>query len=135
MIHQQIYLPSVHWKIHIFYDVAPDDVYEVRALMAYLGASRKVMDDAEDNIVNGGYNCGLTWTNEKCDTTVMVIGQTTSPRQFWDTFDHEKGHAVTHIAECMGLPEEGEAKQYLSGEIANKTFPIAMRFVCGGCMR
>lgn len=134
MIRQKIYLPSVHWTVDIFYDCKPEDVYEVRALMALLGAPVSTLQDAEDNIVNGGKNCGLTWTNDKCDTTIMVIGETTSPQEFWDTFDHEKGHAATHIAECVGLSTDGEERQYLAGAIAHKAFPIAQQFVCR-CIR
>ncbi len=74
---------------------------------------------------------GLTYTNydERC--TIMVISRTTSPEEFWNTLDHERGHAVEHIASALGLDNDGEEKQYLAGELAREMAPMAKHFICG----
>jgi len=38
----------------------------------------------------------------------MVIGETTSADEFFNTFIHEIGHAATHIAEYIGIDPYSE---------------------------
>ncbi len=83
---------------------------------------------AEKNL--GGMDGGLTYTNNGRRVTLMVISRTCSPEEFWDTIDHEKGHAVQHISSALDMDAHGEEKQYLAGELARKMYPIARRFIC-----
>lgn len=63
----------------------------------------------------------------------MVIGKTSSPRQFFNSFDHEKNHLAEHIATYNGIDEKGEEMAYLRGYIAEKTFKVARYFLCAEC--
>ena len=65
----------------------------------------------------------------------MVIGLTTSSEEFQNTLDHEKGHLVMHIAEAYNIDPYGEEYQYLSGEVGQKLFKVAKRFLCDHCRR
>lgn len=83
----------------------------------------------------GEYNTGLTYSNRKCQCSVVVIGLTTSPEQFQNTFDHEKGHLAMHIGNALDIDVFGEEYQYLTGAIGQKMFKIAKRFLCEHCRK
>lgn len=79
------------------------------------------------------YNTGFTYSNFKHKCSIVIIGLTTSADQFQNTFDHEKGHLAMHIAEALNLDILGEEFQYLTGEIGQKMFRKAKRFMCDQC--
>ena len=78
-------------------------------------------------------NTGLTFSNFNHRYSVVVIGLTTSAAEFQNTFDHEKGHLAMHIAKALEIDLYGEEFQYLTGEIGQKMFLVARRFLCDNC--
>ena len=52
-----------------------------------------------------------------------------------NSWDHEKGHLVKHIARCFVLDPFGEKVQYLSGRVTQLMFPVAGKFLCGHCRK
>lgn len=93
------------------------------------------LNEAEKLFENNKYNFGLTHSSFRDKCTVVVIGLTTSPEEFQNTLDHEKGHVIMHIAEAYSIDPYGEEYQYLSGEIGQKMFKVAKRFLCDHCRR
>lgn len=128
MIVQRIYLPFWDWLLVIFYWVRQDDAEEILQALQEFACSERTLRQAKENL--GETDSGLTYTNNERRATVMVISNTSSREEFWDTLDHEKGHAVQHIGSAVGLDPGGEEKQYLAGEIARKMYPVARRFIC-----
>ena len=88
---------------------------------------------AEKVLKTGGYNVGLTYSSFEHRCSIVVIGLTTSADEFQNTFDHEKGHLAAHIKDACNLDAEGEEYQYLTGEVGQKMFKIAKRFLCDDC--
>ena len=129
MIRQRIYLPSYRWTVFVFYDVGYEDAKQVVWMMEDLGAGDNAIIDAWDNLTHGPNN-GLTWSDFDYRVSVMAIGHASSPEEYWDTLDHEKGHLATHIATACRIEPEGEERQYLSGDLAKMMFPIASQYVC-----
>lgn len=78
-------------------------------------------------------NTGLTYSNPRYRESVMVIALTSSPEEFQNSFDHEKGHLVKHISQAFGIDPYGEEEQYLSGDIGQLMFPVAKQFLCEHC--
>lgn len=87
----------------------------------------------EAQIRSNTYNTGFTYSNFKNKCSIVIIGLTSSPEQFQNTFDHEKGHVAMHIASAYDLDLYGEDFQYLVGEIGQKMFRKAKRFLCEHC--
>ena len=79
------------------------------------------------------YNTGFTYSNFYHKCSIVVIGLTSSAEQFQNTFDHEKGHLAMHIADALDIDILGEEFQYLTGEIGQKMFRKAKRFMCDQC--
>lgn len=133
MIRQFIYLPGYRWKILIYYWAMRSDADEILHTLQRFGASGRTLESAEDNLMGVVMDTGLTYTNEARRATVMVISRCSSPEEFWNTMDHEKGHAVQHIGSALGLDYLGEDQQYLAGAIAERMHPVARGFICDRC--
>jgi hypothetical protein len=89
--------------------------------------------EIENNLAAEQYNIGLTYSNLKGKCSVVVIGLTSSPAEFQNTFDHEKGHLAMHICEIYDIDPFSEEFQYLTGEIGQAMFPVAKNFLCEHC--
>lgn len=134
MIKQNIYLEEWDWYVEIFYAV--DTIYmdEILGELESLGCSETSIENIEKKLY-GLYNVGLTCSKSSNRCSIVVIGLTTSAEEFQNTFDHEKGHLAMHIAEALKIDLLGEEFQYLVGEIGQKMFPVAKRFLCDSCRK
>lgn len=91
--------------------------------------------NAYKNMRSCNLNTGITYSNIRNRQTVMVIALTSSPAEFQNSFDHEKGHLCRHISRAFGIDPYGEEAQYLSGYVGQKMFPVAKKFLCEHCRR
>lgn len=128
MVIQNIHLTKYDWDIKVYYFI--DSIYlnSIYNDLDYLGCPD--IDDTIDILYKSWLNSGLSYTNGLLHSSLMVIGSTDSPEEFYSTFEHEKGHIVNHIALYYDMDLSGEEIQYLSGEIAKLTFPVAKYFLC-----
>ena len=133
MFIQNIYLEDWDWYIRVYYAVDKYYTDDILDDLEYVGCSEYELVRAEDLLRSNEKNTGLTYTNIKNRYTVVVIGLTTSPEEFQNTFDHEKGHVAMHISSALDIDPFGEEFQYLTGEIGAKMFKIAKRFLCEHC--
>lgn len=131
MIRQVIYLPARDWTLIVFYLAGAMDADEILRVLRRKGCSDDSLARAEDNLRSGMQDTGLTYSNPSRRTTIMVIGEASSPSELWNTIDHEKGHASQHIASALGIDYRSEEQQYLTGEITSKMYPVARLLVCG----
>ena len=133
MIVQDFILPRYRWRVRVYYAVTAywtDDI--IRDLMS-IGCYGTKLRRAYANLVRGHLDTGLTYSNHRNHESVMVIALTSSAAQFQNSLDHEKGHLVKHMSLALGLDPYGEEQQYLSGEIGQRMFPVARRFLCEHC--
>ena len=86
-----------------------------------------------DSMYNYEYNTGFTFTDYANKQSLIIIGLTTSPSEFQNTFDHEKGHLAMHIAQYYNIDPYGEKYQSLTGDIGKKLFKVARKFLCKHC--
>lgn len=133
MIRQIISLPFWGWRCSVFYDATSGDAESILSALENIGCNGRSLERAERNLYSGVKNTGLTYTNQELQRSVMVIGRTSTPAQFWNTLDHEKGHLAEHIAEALLIERRGEEFEYLKGEIAQQAYPVAVRFLCKKC--
>lgn len=133
MIVQHIYLEFYDWHIIVFYihdDVVIDEIIDS---LLYIRCSDEEIEEIKDSIINRIMNIGFTITSIDEKTSVIIIGPTTSASEFQDTFDHEKGHAATHIAKALDINPYSEGMQYLNGAIGKSMFSVAKYFMCDEC--
>lgn len=125
MVRQWIDLPKWKWMVIVYYDAGPADADEIGDSLKRLGCSGKMLSRALLKLRAGRFNEGLTYTNEDLGSSIVVIGRTDSPAEFWNTLIHEQGHVAQHIAMAYGYDCFGEEIQYVSGELSKKMFSVA----------
>ena len=117
MIVQEFYLEDWDWYVIVYYAVDTYYVSEILGELEEIGCSEYELKEAEKNLMTARYNIGLT----------------SSPAQFQNTFDHEKGHLAMHICIESDIDPFSEEYQYLTGEIGQQMFPVAKNFLCEHC--
>lgn len=133
MIRQDVYLERWDWYVIVYYAVDTYYMDEILEELEMIGCT--YADEIEEDLTQHPYNNGLTYSNMRRRVSLVVIGLTETPDEFQNTYDHEKGHLVMHIAEEDKIDVFGEEFQYLAGEIGKQTFPIARRFMCEHCRK
>lgn len=130
MTRQQIYLTYWDWVCLIFYEADIEDAPEILHRIMEIGCGRHDLMKAGRNLLSGDYDIGLTFSSYATRMSVMVIGRSSSPEEFQNTFDHEKGHLARHICLALDIDPYGEEAQYLAGAIGEKLFASAKKFMC-----
>ena len=130
---QEFTLTKWDWRVRVFYvvDLIPID-FIIEELYG-IGCTERDVDNAVKVLDNEKDNRGITFSNDKKRESIIVIGETSCPAQFSNSFDHEKLHLTMHIARVDNIDPFGEELAYLAGEIGFQTFPIAKRFLCEHC--
>lgn len=130
---QEFTLTKWDWRVRVFYvvDLIPID-FIIEELYG-IGCTERDIDNAVNVLDNGKDNRGITFSNDEERESIIVIGETSCPAQFSNSFDHEKLHLAMHIARVDNIDPFGEELAYLAGEIGLQTFPIAKRFLCEHC--
>lgn len=115
------------WSVAVFcgrLDVMADGVLDA---LDGIDCPEPIIDEAEELLRRSAENTGLTYTNRKLRTSVLVIGEASSPAEFFNSLTHESRHLEAHIAQTLGLDPFGEEICYIAGEIAAKMFGIVRR--------
>ena len=130
---QEFTLTKWDWRVRVFYvvDLIPID-FIIEELYG-IGCTEKDVDNAVEVLGSEKDNRGITFSNDEKRESIVVIGETSCPAQFSNSFDHEKLHLSMHIARVDNIDPFGEELAYLAGEIGFQTFPIAKRFLCEHC--
>lgn len=133
MITQTIYLDDYDWSVRVFYAVTHIDIMPISWSLGEMGFTSGEIRDIIADIKALSWNHGLTYSNALHRCSVVIINITTSAAEFQNSFDHEKGHLATHIADAYGVDLRSEKYQYLVGEIGQKLFKVAHIFMCDTC--
>lgn len=130
---QDITLIKWDWRVRVFYviDLIPIDF--ITEELYGIGCDKQDIDDAINVLGNNEDNRGITFSNDNERESIIVIGETSCPAQFSNSFDHEKLHLTMHIARVDNIDPFSEELAYLAGEIGFQTFPVAKRFLCEHC--
>lgn len=133
LLGQEFTLTKWDWRVRVFYivDLIPID-FIIEELYG-IDCNENDVKSAIDVLGSGEDNRGITFSNDKKRESIIVIGETSCPAQFSNSFDHEKLHLTMHIARIDNIDPFGEELAYLAGEIGLQTFPIAKRFLCEHC--
>lgn len=133
MIKQNIYLKDWNWVGSIYYIDSSYCAEDILEELELIGCDKKDLIKVNDLL--DSHNTGFTYSNflDKC--SVMVIGLTTTPAEFQNTFDHEKVHLAIHIAQALNINVFSEEFGYLIGDIGQQMFPVAKKFLCEHCRK
>lgn len=133
MLVQTLYLEEYDWTVTVYYAVDRYYTDEILIKLDDLNVNGVDYQKTKKSLESNELNTGFTYTNFRYKESIVVIGLTTSAAEFQDTFDHEKGHLITHIGTYYHFDPYGENWQYLTGAIGKALFPYAHLFLCDKC--
>lgn len=112
------------------------DGYDDEAVLGCLydiDAPIDVMQRANRIMESKAYNRGFTFSNAELRRAVVVVGPTTSGKQFQNTFAHEIDHLSEQIAEYYGIRNNPEGKAYITGDTTMALAGIICKLGCDKC--
>ena len=121
------------WVVDFLFAVDEYDIDGVLACLYDAGASDDSLAQAEDLMTSCDYNCGLTYSDGYRKRAVVLIGPTTSGKEFQDTFVHEIHHLAVAIASDLGIDLESETPDYLAGDAARDLADVLCELGCNHC--
>ena len=133
MIKQEFIVDKVYWKVYVYYDITPKDAIEIVTKLQEIKLPKSYITSAYTTLVSNKLNQGLTETNSKLKTSIVVFTKTTNASQFVNSFVHEIGHLSNHIAITYNLDLNGEEVQYIAGDIAQQMFKRCHTLMCDCC--
>lgn len=133
MIKQEFIVDKVYWKVYVYYDVTSKDAIEIVTKLQEIKLPKSYITSAYTTLVSNKLNQGLTETNSKLKTSIVVFTKTTNASQFVNSFVHEIGHLSNHIARTYNLNLNGEEVQYIAGDIAQQMFKRCNTLMCDCC--
>jgi len=135
MIIQEFTVDRYDWLVRVFYLIDTFPLGEIIESLQELGCDEGEAYDTAESLELEGYNVGATYSNMYKRESLVIIGKADSAEEFYDTFDHEKGHLVMHICIADSIDPFSEKFQYLSGEIAGSMFSAAKELLCEECRK
>lgn len=133
MIRQEIYIPKYDWRVRIYYAVTTYWRERILSDLRDIGCRGLQLERADCSLSSGDLNTGLTYSDFEGRRTVMVISRASSASEFLNSWIHEMLHLCRHVCRAFGIDPYGEEAAYLSGDVGQKMFRVARRFVCDCC--
>lgn len=108
--------------------------YDEEAILAFLyefDASYSVMIRAKHIMESGRKNRGFTFANPELKRALVVVGPSTSGKQFTNTLAHELHHLAVAIAKSIGYDLNSEAPAYIAGDATQALIEVVCKLGCG----
>lgn len=121
------------WHVEFYFCTDGYDIDYLLDRLYFFGASVEKIRRAWDLMENGGMDKGYTFTNSFERTAIVVIGPTSSGKQFQNSLSHELRHLVNGIAASLGIPLDSEPPSYLEGDSMMELADVVCRLGCDKC--
>ena len=115
-----------NWKVIILYEVTCDDTDYIIETLKDIHCPDKYIREALDNLETCNLNIGLTYSNLKLKSSVIVVGKTSSFEQLINTIAHEYFHLICHIQKSLKIEDEEELAM-LNGDLNMRSFEIVQK--------
>ena len=112
------------------------DMYDEDAVFGCLydcDAPKSVLERSSRIMESNRYNRGFTYANQALMRAVVVVGPTTSGKQFVNTVSHEMYHLAVAIGNSLGQDIEGEGPAYLVGDTMQELVKVICEMGCDHC--
>lgn len=120
----------------LVYFVFVTDDYDRQAILSMLdafGAPDEVLTRAEEIMDSEYLNNGFTFSNADIRRALVVIGPTTSGKEFQNTFSHEIRHLADAIANSIGFELGSEGPAYMTGDTVMELAEVVCELGCDRC--
>ena len=110
-----------NWKVIILYECSCDDIDYIIETLKDFNCPNIFIKEALYNLESCNLNTGLTYSNLKLKSSIIVINKTSSFGQLINTIAHEYFHLICHIAKALNIKDE-ETLAYLNGDLNMRSF-------------
>ena len=110
-----------NWKVTILYECSCEDIDFIIETLKDINCPNKYIKEAFNNLKSCSLNVGLTYSNTKQKSSVIVINKTSSFAQLINTVSHEYYHLICHIQKTLKIDNE-EQLAYLNGDLNMRSY-------------
>ena len=110
-----------NWKVTILYECSCKDIDFIIETLKDINCPNKYIKEAFNNLKSCSLNVGLTYSNTKQKSSVIVINKTSSFAQLINTVSHEYYHLICHIQKTLKIYDE-EQLAYLNGDLNMRSY-------------
>lgn len=135
MIQRTFYIPQHDWTFRVYVPISCFWAGEIIRHLWRLGATDEILRSAATNMQCGKLNNGLTYASQKERETLVVVGQTTTAAELFNSVVHELDHAALFTFPLIGITPGTEEAAYFKGGIAREIFPMIQPFLCDCCRK
>ena len=121
------------WHVEFYFATDGYDIDVVLDRLFDFGAGGSTLRKAPDLMESGKMNRGFTFCNPYERVALVMVGPSSSGKQFQNTFVHELRHLINGIALSLGVDLQGEQSSYMSGDTAMELADIVCRLGCDKC--
>lgn len=129
MIGQRFYLDKYEWSVVVLYNVDSDDSEFIKDNLSKICNDRKLIKNSTKYIEQDIPNTGFIYSNFNDKISLIIVGKTTSKKEFINTIVHEANHLQSHIATVYNLDEKGEEVCYLIGTIVETMYNVFRKII------
>ena len=112
-----------NWRITILYETTCDDIDFIIKTLMDIKCPVKYINKALDNLQEYKLNSGLTYSNTRLKSSVIIINKTSSFSQLINTIAHEYFHLICHISDVLEIKDE-EKLANLNGNLNMRSYNI-----------
>lgn len=130
-----IYIPQHDWTFRVYIAHTCYWTDEILGHLFRLGVSPYVMGSANQNLRCGTVDNGITYASLKERETLMVVGQSTTAAEMFNSVVHEIDHACMFTFPLIGITPGTEEAAYFKGGLARELFPLVQPYLCDHCRK
>ena len=115
-----------NWEVTIFYESTCDDIDIIIKALNRIYCPKYFIKKALDNLEECKLNSGLTYSNLKLKSSIIIINKTSSFAQLINTISHEYFHLINHISIGLNIEDEKELAN-LNGNLNMYSYKIVKK--------
>ena len=115
-----------NWNVSVFYECTCDDIDDIIETLIGIKCPKKYIKEALNNLETCDLNIGLTYSNIKLKSSVIIINKTSSFSQLINTIAHEYFHLICHMSKTLDINDEEELA-YLNGDLNMRSYNIVKK--------
>lgn len=128
-------IDKYNWHVRLYFAVTCYHTGSILKSLNNIECPDDLMEHIRSNLEKCDMDTGFTYSNKPLKSTVMIIGLSSSPAEFLNSFEHELRHLVDDIASVFNLDMAGEEVAYLTGDINSVLWKDIHQFTCCKCKK
>lgn len=114
------------WNITVLYETTCEDIDFIIGILEEINCPKYYIERALDNLEECKLNSGLTYSNIRLRSSVIIINKTSSFAQLINTIAHEYFHLICHIQKILEIEDEEELAN-LNGNLNMRSYKIVKK--------